>query len=117
MDASPTSPPTIVALVEQAVRDWVRAVDLDDEDDAGTLTSQSAYGVFYMDATRPNQIQTSGPDEHRCGLRIAPSDVTPEPGGGAALVVDVTLAHRRDGQPAVLEFQVSLNEDLRVTVH
>ena len=37
--------------------------------------------------------------------------------GGAALVVDVTLAHRCDGQPAVTEFQVALNEDLKVTVH
>ncbi len=116
MRPPPTTPPTIIALVEQAVRDWVRAIDLDGTVDPQYATKQAAYTVFYMDAKRPNEIQTSGLDEDRCGIRIEPCDVTPEQ-GGAALVVDVTLAHRRDGQPAVTEFQVSLNEDLKVTVH
>jgi hypothetical protein len=116
MDPSPTTPPTIIALVEQAVRDWVRAVDLGDECDPRDLTKEAAYCVFYMDALRPNQIQTTGSDADRCGIRIEPSDVAPAQ-DGAALVVDVTLAHRRDGQPTVTEFQVSLNEDLKVLVH
>ena len=116
MPPSPPTPPTIISLVEQAVRDWVRAIDLDDSCDASDLSKQSAYGVFYMDALKPNEIQISGPDADRCGIRISPCDVTRE-AHGAALVVDVTLAHRRDGQPAVTEFQVSLNLDLKVTVH
>src|SRR3954469_12073771 len=117
MGAAPPTPPTIIALVEQAVRDWVRTVDLSDEGDAGDLTSQAAYSVFYTNAAQPNRIQASGPVEDRCGMRIQPSDVTPDPGGGAALVVDVTLDHQRNGQPTVTEFQVSLNEDLKVMVH
>lgn len=113
MDRSPTTsptPPTIIALVEQAVR------DLGDETFPSDATDQAAYGVFYMDATRPHEIRISGPEEDRCALRIEPADVVPEQ-DGMVLVVDVTLAHRRDGQPAVIEFQVSLNEDLKVTVH
>jgi hypothetical protein len=116
MQPPPTNPPTIIALIEQAVRDWVRAIDLDGIVDPRAATKQAAYTVFYMDAKRPNEIQTSGLEEDRCGIRIEPCDVTPEQ-GGAALVVDVTLAHRRDGQPTVTEFQVALNEDLKVAVH
>ncbi len=117
MDAATPTPCTIIALVERAVRDWVRALDLSDEGDAGNLTGEAACSVFYTDAARPDRIQTSGPDEDRCDIRIQPSDVAPDPGGGACLVVDVTLAHRRNGEPILTEFQVSLNEDLKVMVH
>jgi hypothetical protein len=114
MDDAPTKPPTIIALVEQAVKAWVLAVDL--RDDARDLTKESAYAVFYTDTRWPNQIQTSGPDEARWGLRIRPSDVWPGT-GGSALIVDVTLAHRVDGRPTTTQFQVALNEDLLVVVH
>jgi hypothetical protein len=119
MDPAPTLPSfipsTILALVERAVRDWVRAIDLGDGDDPRDLGT--AYRVFYMDAGRPNEIQTSGTDAARCGLRIRPSEVRSGHDGGTALLVDVTLTHRRDGEPMVIEFQVSLNDALKVVVH
>lgn len=109
-------PPTIIWLVEQAVREWVLAVSGSEEPDPRDLTRESAYSVFYMDETRPNQIQMSGSDRERCGIWIEPRDVCPET-GSTALLVDVKVAHRLDGEPTVTEFQVSLNEDLKALVH
>lgn len=108
-------PSPILALVERAVRDWVRSIDLGEGDDPRELAG--TYSVFYMDAARPNEVQDSGPDAARWTLRIRPSDVRPGHDGGTALLVDVMLAHRRDGQPTVTEFQVSLNDALKVVVH
>jgi hypothetical protein len=109
-------PPTIVWLVEQAVREWVLAVSANDQPGPEDAVKESAYSVFYMDETRPNQIQASGLDRDRCGIWIEPCDVRPE-NGSAALLVDVKVAHRRDGQPTVTEFQISLTEDLKALVH
>jgi len=108
--------PTIIWLVEQAVREWVLAALGSDEPDPQVLNRDSAYSVFYMDETRPNQIQMSGSPRERCDIWIEPCDVCAET-GGAALLVDVKIAHRRDGKPAVTQFQVSLNEDLKALVH
>src|SRR5258706_610125 len=52
MQPSPTNPPTIIALVEQAVRDWGRAIDLHGTVDPEYGTKQAAYNVFYRDAQR-----------------------------------------------------------------
>ena len=109
-------PPTIISLVEEAVRDWVLAVDGSDRPDPQDVGEESAHRVFYVDETRPNQMLTSGPDRDRCGIWIDACDVCPE-NGSAALLVDVKVAHRLNGQPAVTEFQVSLTEDLKVLVH
>lgn len=103
---------TIIWLVEQAVREWILATSSDEVH----LGSASAYRVFYMDPKRPNEIQPCGADQDRCELSIAPSDVVPE-AGGAALLVDVKVSHRVDGCLTVTEFQVSLNENLKVLVH
>jgi hypothetical protein len=108
--------PTIIWLVEQAVREWVLAVNSSEELDPQELIKESAYSVFYMDEKRPNQIQMSGPDEDRCGLWIEPYDVCSEQ-VGSALLVDVKIAHRIDGQPTVTEFQVSMTEDLKALIH
>jgi hypothetical protein len=108
--------PTITWLVEQAVREWMLAVNGGDESDPRDLTKESAYSVFYMDAQRPNQIQTSGAEQDRCGISIKPCDVCPEP-GGTGLLFDVRLAHRVDDQPTVTEFRISLNETLKVAGH
>jgi len=52
----------------------------------------------------------------RCHVWIEPSDVQPAM-GGVALLVDVTVIHQRDGAPAVTEFQVALDEDLKPLIH
>jgi hypothetical protein len=108
--------PTIIWLVEQAVREWVLAVNGSEEADPRELLKESAYSVFYMDEQRPNQIQTSGSDQDRCGIWIEPCDVCLDQ-GSPALLVDVKVAHRLDGKPTVTEFQVSLNENLEALVH
>jgi len=108
--------PTIIWLVEQAVREWVLAVNSSEEPDPQDVTKESAYSVFYMDEARPNQIQMSGSDRDRCGIWIEPCEVHPE-AGSTALLVDVKVAHRLDGEPTVTEFRVSLNEDLKALVH
>jgi hypothetical protein len=108
--------PTIIWIVEQAVREWGLAVNGGDESDPRDLTKESAYSVFYMDAKRPNQIQTSGPDQDRCGISIKPCDACLEQ-GGTGLLVDVRLAHRVDGLPTLTEFRVSLDENLKVAFH
>jgi len=102
--------PTIIWLVEQAVREWVLAVS---SEEPGV---ESAYRVFYMDPKRPNEIGPCGADQDRCELSIEPCDVVPGQ-GGAALLVDVKVAHRLNGQPTVTEFQVSLNENLKALIH
>jgi len=104
--------PTIIWLVEQAVREWVLASS--SEEPRHGLGS--AYRVFYADPKRPNEIQPCGADQDRCELTIEPCDVVPGR-GGAALLVDVTISHRVDGDPTVTEFQVSLNENLKALVH
>ena len=104
--------PTIIWLVEQAVREWILATSSEETH----LGSASAYRVFYMDPKRPNEIQPCGAVEDRCELSIEPCDVVPER-DGASLLVDVKLSHRVDGAPRVTEFQVSLNENLKVLVH
>jgi hypothetical protein len=109
-------PATIIWLVEQAVREWVLAASDNDQPDLQDVTKESAYSVFYMDEARPNQIQAKGADRDRCGIWIEPCDVRPE-NGSAALLVDVKVAHRLNGQPTVTEFQVSLTEDLKALVH
>ena len=102
--------PTIIWLVEQAVREWVLSASGEE------LGVGSAYRVFYMDPKRPNEIQPCGADRDRCELSIEPCDVVPEQ-GGAALLVDVKVSHRVNGHPRMIEFQVSLNENLRAMVH
>ena len=104
--------PTIIWLVEQAVREWILAASHEDVPPG----SASAYRVFYTDPKRPNEIQPCGADEDRCELSIEPCDVVPEP-EGAALLVNVKLSRCVDGSPTVTEFRVSLNENLRVLVH
>ena len=104
--------PTIIWLVEQAVREWMLAASSEEVH----LGSASAYRVFYMDPKRPNEIQPCGADEDRCELSIEPCDVI-RAWDGAALLVDVKLSHRVDGRSRVVEFQVSLNEKLKVLVH
>ena len=103
-------PPTLIWLVEQAVREWILG--------SGSERSrrESAYRVFYADPKRPNEIQPCGADEDRCELSIEPNDVVPGC-GGAALLVDVTISQRINGQARTTEFQVSLTEDLKALVH
>jgi hypothetical protein len=109
-------PPTIIWLVEQAVREWVLGVTCSEARDPQDRVPAPSFSVFYVDRRQPNQIQPTGAAEDRCRLWIEPNDVCSET-GLAALLVDVKIAHRIDGRPTVTEFQVSLTEDLRVLVH
>jgi hypothetical protein len=102
--------PTIIWLIEQAVREWILGMNGDE------LGPASTYSVFYTDPKRPNEIHPCGVDANRCELSIEPCDVCPEQ-GGVALLVDVKVAHRVDGDPRVTEFQVSLNENFKALVH
>jgi hypothetical protein len=107
--------PTIIWLVEQAVREWVLASSSEVHGPESVIR-QSAFSVFYTDPNRPNEIQPCGADQDRCRLWIEPCDVCPGQ-GSVALLVDVKVAHRLNGQSTVTEFQVSLNEDLKALVH
>ncbi len=110
MDQSPT--PTIIWLVEQAVREWVLAAGIGET----YRGCDSAFRVFYMDPMRPNEIQPCGADEDRHELSFEPCDALPER-DGAALLINVTLSRRVDGCSRVTEFQVALNEKLKAMVH
>ena len=109
---------TIIDLVARVIRGWVIALDDGDEDDPDSErpSAGGAYSVFYIDAERPNEIAMSGALADRCELWAEPSDVRPGQ-RGAELLVDVRIAHRRDGKPAVTEFQVSLSEALKSQIH
>ncbi|MBV8167455.1 MAG: hypothetical protein JO021_11725 [Alphaproteobacteria bacterium] len=103
--------PTIIWLVEQAVREWVLKADREVR-----LGSASAFCVFYMDPTRPNEIQPCGADENRCELSFEPCDVLPQR-HSVDLLIDVKISQRVGGRSTVTEFQVSLDENLKVVVH
>jgi hypothetical protein len=107
---------TIVDLVAQAIRGWIVALDQDDETDQRPALKGGAYSVFYIDAERPNEIQMRGAAADRCELWAEPSDVQPGQ-DGVDLLVDVRISHRRDGAPAVTEFQISFTEQLKPMVH
>jgi hypothetical protein len=107
---------TIIGLVARAMRGWVAAIECDEDSDSPSACSGGAYSVFYVDARWPNEIQMRGAEADRCELWIEPSDVRAGP-GGPELLVDVKIAHRRDGEPAVTEFQIALTEELKPLVH
>ncbi len=107
---------TIIDLVAQAIRGWVIALDHGEEAEPWQASAAGAYSVFYIDAKKPNEIQMRGAKADRCELWARPSDVRPGQ-GGADLLVDVKIAHRRDGEPVVTEFQISLTEELRPLIH
>ncbi|MBI3514877.1 MAG: hypothetical protein HY060_12560 [Proteobacteria bacterium] len=107
---------TIIGLVVRALRGWIASAETGEEGDALGACPGGAYSVFYIDAGRPNEIQMRGAVADRCQLWIEPSDVRPG-SRGTELLVDVTIAHRRDGKPALTEFQIALTEDLKPQVH
>jgi hypothetical protein len=109
-------PPTIIGLVERAVRAWLLAVTNGEDPDPRGSIEEAAYSEFYIDPSRPDRIRTSGLAEDRCGLWVEPSDVVLGP-DGTTLLVDVKLAFRRDGQPVETEFQVSFSEALKPVIH
>ena len=52
----------------------------------------------------------------RCELWVEPSRVR-NGHGGVELLVGVRIAHRRDGAPAVIEFEMALTEELTPAIH
>ncbi len=107
---------TIIGLVVQAMRGWITAAEDAEETGGEAPRADSAYSVFYIDAERPNEIQMRGASADRCELWIEPSDVRAGL-GGTELLVDVRIAHRRDGAPAITEFQVVFNAEMTPLVH
>lgn len=106
----------IVGLVAEALRGWIAAAEAGDEDDVSRTSVGRAYSVFYIDAARPNEIQMRGALANRCELWVEPSDARAGL-GGVELLVDVTIAHRRDGEPAITEFQVAFTDEAAPLVH
>jgi hypothetical protein len=107
---------TIIGLVAHAIRGWVAAGDGSEDGPARGTCVGGAYSVFYIDPSRPNGIQMRGVKADRCQLWIEPADVRPG-SGGTDLLVDVTIVHRRNGEPTVTEFQMALAEDLNPLIH
>ena len=107
---------TIIGLVVHAMRGWALSDEVDAQESASGSCVGGAYSVFYIDAARPCEIQMQGAQADRCHMWVEPADVRPGT-SGVELLVDVTVIHQRDGAPAVTEFQVALDEDLKPLVH
>jgi hypothetical protein len=107
---------TIIGLVVHAMRGWAMSDEVDAPTSAPGTCVGGVYSVFYIDAERPREIQMQGALANRCHMWIEPADVRSGV-RGVELLVDVTVIHQRDGAPAVTEFQVALDEDLKPLVH
>jgi hypothetical protein len=107
---------TIIGLVVKAMRGWIIAAEEAEETDSEAPSAGGAYSVFYVDAERPNEIQMRGASADRCELWIEPSEVRSGP-GGTELLVDVRIAHPRDGAPAITKFQVVFDAEMTPLVH
>jgi hypothetical protein len=107
---------TIVGLVAHTIRGWAAAAESDEEFETTGTCAGGAYCVFYIDAAMPNAIHMRGAEADRCELWVKPSSVRSGL-GGVELLVGVKIAHRRDGTPAVIEFEMALTEELTPRIH